>query len=1043
MLPATIDISVYIFLLWFVCLITVGVSIYLWPRRDRPGGREFLAMLVAIVVWAGADALELMASTLESKIFWRTVQQLGTTILPPLWLLFGFAYLDFQPWSRSRARWLIFVVPLITITIALTNRWHLLFFREFLLSDTTLANLEVIPGQWYWFHIGYSYLCLTTGLALIAGAFWQASPLFRRQMLWLGVGFIFPFLSNWTYLSQITHLGVDVTPISFVLSAPFILIGLYRYQFLNLAPVARNRLIAAMSDAMIVLDQEGRIVDTNPAAERLFRVKQCTNKPLVEVLNWPALLKATQTTEALRIELNCPYHPDRFFDITINPINDQTGKLLGRLLVFHEITERKKVEQQLQEALHRFTDMIEHTPLVAIQRFDQHGIILEWNRVCEQFYGYTAAEACGRRLQDLILKGDEVAEFEHLIRQIWQSGQAPPPRTWQIQSRNGEIRWVYSAMFPLFFQGNVSDIVCMDVDITDIRRAEESLRRQRDQLAALHRLTLDWFNRREMDDLLQAITNSAYQLLNVSYTELLLIEDDQTLVIRACTPPLPEHISRKKTEATAPLSWRAFHTRQPAIVLNYTDWPEHAIDYEPFHFGPAMTIPIIVKNDCLGILGMARDQQGTPFTPNEIQHAMLLTQLAALVLDNANLYAAAQREIAERKQAEREQARLQTQLLQAQKMEAIGQLAGGIAHDFNNILTVITGNVELAMLEIAPDHPIYPELESIRQSTARASELVRQLLTFARRQPGQPKLINVNRQINDIMNMLKRIIGEHIHLRLELCESIDPINIDPHQFEQVLMNLVVNARDAMPNGGELTIRTSMQHVDAVEIQAFGQAKAGKYVLLSVCDTGIGIDETIRSHIFEPYFTTKPMGKGSGLGLAICSGIVLQHGGFFTVDSQPGTGSCFTVALPAIPEQTMPSEPDTTSTPVPAVEHCGNETILLVEDEPGVRQMTARLLREQGYTVLEATHAQEAMALAQQHGDEVHLLLTDVVLPHTDGIKLAYELQASFPQLRVILMSGYLQRVMTNGREPPYPVLNKPFTRHQLFALIRQTIYQAR
>lgn len=1041
--PVAIDISIYIGLLWFVCLITVGAAIYLWPRRDRPGGREFLAMLAAIVVWAGADALELTVPTLESKIFWRIVQQIGTTLLPPLWLLFGFAYLDFQPWSRSHARWLIFVVPLITITIVLTNQWHFLFFHEFLLSNTTPANLEVIPGWWYWFHIGYSYLCLTTGLALIAGAFWQASPLFRRQMLWLGVGFIFPFLSNWIYLSQVTHLGVDITPISFLFSAPFILLGLYRHKFLNLAPVARNRLIEAMSDAMIVLDEGGRIVDANPAAERLFRVSQYTNKPLVEVLNWPALLKATQTTEALRIELNCPYHPDRFFDITISPIDDRTGKPGGRLLVFREITERKKVEQQLQEALRRFTDMIEQTPLVAIQRFDQHGIILEWNRVCEQFYGYTAAEACGRRLQDLILTGDEVAEFEHLIQQIWRSGQAPPPRTWQIQARNGDIRWVYSAMFPLFFQGNVSDIVCMDVDITNIRQAEESLRRQRDQLAALHRLTLDWFNRREMDDLLQAITDSAYKLLNVSYTELLLVEDDQTLVIRACTPPLPEHVSRQKTVSTAPLSWRAFHTRQPAIILNYTDWPEHAIDYEPFHFGPAMTIPIIVKDACLGVLGLARNQQGTPFTPDEIQHAMLLTQLAALVLDNANLYAAAQREIAERKQAEREQARLQTQLLQAQKMEAIGQLAGGIAHDFNNILTVITGNVELAMLEIAPDHPIYPELESVRQSTARASELVRQLLTFARRQPGQPKPINVNHQINDIMNMLKRIIGEHIHLRLELCEPIDSINIDPHQFEQVLMNLVVNARDAMPNGGELTIRTSMQYVEAGNIPAFSQAKAGKYVLLSVCDTGIGIDETIRGHIFEPYFTTKPMGKGSGLGLAICSGIVTQHGGFFTVDSQPGAGSCFTVALPAMPAGTMTPAPDTLSTPTPLVERFGNETILLVEDEPGVRQMAARLLREQGYTVLEATHAQEAMALAQQHGDELHLLITDVVLPHTDGITLAYELQASFPQLRVILMSGYLQRVMANGSEPPYPVLNKPFTRHQLFALIRQTISQAR
>ncbi|WP_322511825.1 GAF domain-containing protein, partial [Chloroflexus sp.] len=212
-----------------------------------------------------------------------------------------------------------------------------------------------------------------------------------------------------------------------------------------------------------------------------------------------------------------------------------------------------------------------------------------------------------------------------------------------------------------------------------------------------------------------------YRVLNVSYTELLLAEDEQTLVLRACTPKLPNHVMRRETPTKAPLSWRAFRERQPAMVLNYTKWPEHTPEYEQFNFGPAMTLPIMVGDECLGVIGMARNQNGTPFTPDEIQHAMLITQLAALVLDSSNLYAAAQREIAERKLAEQQQAKLQAQLLQAQKMEAIGQLAGGIAHDFNNLLTVITGNVELALLELEPDHPIYPELESIRQSTNRAT----------------------------------------------------------------------------------------------------------------------------------------------------------------------------------------------------------------------------------------------------------------------------------------------------------------------------------
>ncbi len=1027
--------NVIIFLLGIVCVAAVSVCVYLWPRRTRPGGMAFLLMLAAIIVWAGADALELASATLEQKLFWRVAQQFGIVFLPPSWLLFAFTYLDVQPWRHSRARWLLFFIPVLTLGIVLTNPWHHLFYKAVRLSTEIPPQLEVAPGYWYWFHIGYSYLCLTVGLALIAGAFWHASPLFRRQMLWLGIGFLFPFLTNWTYLSQITYLGVDPTPISLLLSAPFVLYGLYRHQFLNLTPIARNRLIEVMSDAMIVIDEQWRIVDLNPAARQLFGSAMAINNRLETALKWPSLLKALGSAEPVRVELDYPHHPERFFDVIINPIEGYEGKPSGYVLLFRETTVRKKTEQSLQEALRRFTDIIEQTPLVAIQRVDRHGVILEWNRVCEQFYGYTAAEACGQRLQELVLTGQEVSEFEHYIEQIWRNGQALPPRTRQIRTKTGDVRWMYSAMFPLFFRGQVSDIVCMDVDITDIRRAEENVRRQRDQLAALHQLTLDWLQRREIDDLLQAITDSAYTLLNVSYAELLLVEDAQTLVIRACTPPLPAQIARRESSSTAVLSWRAFQTRQPAIVLNYTEWPDHSPDYESFHFGPAMTIPIIVDDECLGVLGMARDQHRSPFTPDEIRLAMLLGQLAALILDNSKLYAAAQREIAERQQAEREQAKLQAQLLQAQKMEAIGQLAGGIAHDFNNLLTVITGNVELALLEITPDHPIYPELESIRQSTARASELVRQLLTFARRQPGQPQVIDVNRQIRDTMSMMRRLIGEHIHLHLELDDSVEKVKIDPNQFEQVLINLVVNARDAMPNGGQLTIRTTTQYVSAGDIPPLSQAQAGKYVLLSVCDTGIGIDESIREHIFEPYFTTKPMGKGSGLGLAICSGIVTQHGGFLNVDSQPGIGSCFTVALPGVVDDTV-----VVNTHVidgeNACEQTGHETILLVEDEPGVRQMAARLLREHGYTVIEATNAQDATTIAQQH--EIHVLITDVVLPHSDGITLAYHLRASCPQIRVILMSGYMQHIMPNGNTPPFPVLSKPFTRHQLLAMIRQT-----
>jgi PAS fold. len=284
------DRNITIFLLGIVCVAAVSVFAYLWPRRTRPGGMAFLLMLAAITVWAGADGLELASATLEQKLFWRIAQQFGIVFLPPSWLLFAFTYLDVQPWSHSRARWLLFFVPVLMLGVVLTNSWHHLFYNEVRLNADIPPQLEVVPGYWYWFHIGYSYLCLTSGLALIAGAFWHASPLFRRQMLLLGIGLVFPFLSNWIYLSRTPYLGVDLTPISLLLSAPFILFGLYQHRFLNLTPIARNRLIEVMSDAMVVINEQWRIVDLNPAAQQLFGSAMAINNRLETALKWPSLL---------------------------------------------------------------------------------------------------------------------------------------------------------------------------------------------------------------------------------------------------------------------------------------------------------------------------------------------------------------------------------------------------------------------------------------------------------------------------------------------------------------------------------------------------------------------------------------------------------------------------------------------------------------------------------------------------------------------------------------------------------------------------------
>jgi len=384
-----------------------------------------------------------------------------------------------------------------------------------------------------------------------------------------------------------------------------------------------------------------------------------------------------------------------------------------------------------------------------------------------------------------------------------------------------------------------------------------------------------------------------------------------------------------------------------------------------------------------------------------------------------------------------EQRKLEEQFRQAQKMEAVGRLAGGVAHDFNNLLTVITSYSDILLEDLAPQDPRREDVEEIRKAAVSAAGLTHQLLAFSRQQVLEPRVLDVNAVLASAEKLLKRLLGEDIELVTALTPQLGAVKADPGQLEQVIVNLAVNARDAMPDGGKLTIETAKADMDEAYVWDHPLAKPGPYVMLAVSDTGVGMDEQTQRRIFEPFFTTKEAGKGTGLGLATVYGIVKQSGGFIWVYSELGNGTTFKIYLPRVDEPV-----ETVTAPVAPTESLrGTETVLLVEDAAAVRAVTRQVLDRLGYTVLEAPNGAAALHLATKHHGPIQLLLTDVIMPELGGRQLAEQLTALRPELRVLYASGYTDdAVVRHGvLKPGIAYLQKPFTPEVLARKVREVL----
>jgi two-component system cell cycle sensor histidine kinase/response regulator CckA len=608
----------------------------------------------------------------------------------------------------------------------------------------------------------------------------------------------------------------------------------------------------------------------------------------------------------------------------------------------------------------------------AIIAADLDGKITDWNAGAEKMFGYTRAEAAGMPVT-MIASPEQRNEAMEILARIRKGARVINQETLRFK-QDGTAVHVSLTVSPIRNQaGRLTGSAAIVRDITERIEMEAALRRSEANFRSV-------------------IENSPYGALRT-------LTDGRILLANPAVVRMLGYNSESDLLGLNMGTDIYRNAADRARVIDQAQNTEYLKDIE-VEWKHRSGSPITVRFSS----HVVRDQSG------EIDHFDLMVQDIT------------------------KQRNLEEQLRQAQKMEAIGRLAGGIAHDFNNLLGVIIGYSELALDRIEPASAVRAQVEQIRKAGERAGALTRQLLAFSRQQVLDTKTLNLNAIISDMAQMLIRLIGEDIELQTKLEPGLQAVRGDQGQLEQVIMNLAVNARDAMPQGGKLMIETRNVTVEANELQRHTSMMPGDYVLLTMSDTGMGMDAETQAHIFEPFFTTKSQGKGTGLGLATVYGVVKQSGGYIWVYSEPGVGATFKVYLPRVLDELPTSRPADIGNSDPAA-----ATVLVVEDEVSLRTFTCTLLQNNGYTVLQAGDGEEALALAGQYKQPIHLLLTDMIMPGMNGPAVADRLATLHPEAKVLFMSGYTGFVSRGLIDPHAVLVSKPFTCEELLHKIQQVL----
>jgi two-component system, cell cycle sensor histidine kinase and response regulator CckA len=773
-------------------------------------------------------------------------------------------------------------------------------------------------------------------------------------------------------------------------------------------------------DAIVVTDTDGNIVLVNTQAESMFGYSrdELLGKPL-EIL-MPVLYREKHAQHRARyfsrptsrpmgagLELYGKRKDGSEFpvDIMLSPLETEDG-LLG-LSVIRDISDRKRAEEALRRAHDQLelrvqertaellkaneelrlaaTVMHDSNDAITIQDFE--GRILGWNRGAERMYGYTKDEALALNVFRIV--PHNLVKEHARLRERLANGEAVESFETQKVAKGGRIVDVWlTATALLDGSGKPMAVATTERDITERKRAEQALRESEERYRSL-------------------VETAGSAIICLSPDHKIIEWNREAERISGCS----------RTEVLGKDYFELF--------LPEENWKGVAADIKK----------VLEGENTRGYENSFRARDG--------KERILLWNVSSLpgIAGKPVGVIAVGQDITERKQIDEQRRKLEEQLSQSQKMEALGRLAGGIVHDVNNLLTGVMAFSEILLEQLPENDPLREGAEEARKTCERSALLTRQLLAVSRRQSLEPIVLDLNAVITDMTRMLRHLIGEHIDLVTELEPKLGPVKADPGKIEQVILNLAVNARDAMPEGGRLTIETANVIVDEDYALQHVQVLPGPNVMLTVGDTGVGMEPNTLAHIFEPFFTTKEWGKGTGLGLSIVYGIVRQSEGTIGVYSTPGHGTTFKIYLPMVEHK----KTDIEAEPFLSWDARGSETILVVEDDNVVRMAVSKTLRGHGYTVLEASNRADALVVCERHRGPIHLLVTDVVMPQMSGPEFATRLAPLHPETKVLYMSAHILDTLVYRRvlEQGTPFLEKPFTRIALMRKVREILDQDR
>ncbi len=741
-------------------------------------------------------------------------------------------------------------------------------------------------------------------------------------------------------------------------------------------------IVESSQDAIIGEDLDGRITSWNKGAERMYgyTADEIIGKNISSLVPPGRFNEIPRTMEALRTGRRIMNFE------TLRAAKD--GKLLDvsltvspvldsdQTVVGASVIARDITERKIaEEALRKANETSVYASPVPIGAIDATGHVTMWNPAAERVFGWNEKDVIGK--PNPILPEEE-AEAAALLHKRLLSGETLTGVEVRRRKRDGSLVDISLSASPLWDANHrVKGIIGFLTDITERKRAEEALRKTEEKYRGIFENAVEGIYQTTPDGKYISANPALARMLGFDSPEELINTRDDIRNQEYVHPELRAEFKRL--------------IQEHGVVQNF--------EYQAYR------------------------KDGKAIWVSENAHAARDTKGRILYFEGTVQDITQHRE-------------LEQQLRQMQKIDAIGRLAGGVAHDFNNILMAISSYAELLYGKVSEKGAARRYLDEIAKSVDRAASLTQGLLAFSRKQVHSPKVLDLNTLIVDQIRMLKRLIPENIDLRFLAGGALGRVKVDPSQVEQIVMNLVINARDAMPDGGEILIETDNAELDRSDCGPQHPVQAGNYVTLTVSDNGCGMDAETKSHIFEPFYTTKEQGKGTGLGLAIVFGIVKQNAGHIFVQSEPGHGTTFKIYLPRVEDAVQPDDSETCS-----LSFSGNETILLVEDEEAVRESAAEYLADNGYAVLKAGLGSEALEIAERHREPIHLMLTDLVMPQMSGKELSERMARIHSETKVVFMSGYSNNLLSNHQvlDPQHVLLQKPFRLTALGRRIRETL----